>query len=103
RDVAGVQGRIGVPRPAGRKPTDWERGTIGLETAPWITADMAVRRTALASVGGFDERFPRAFREDSDLALRLRERGWALRRGMRRTCHPVRPAGPWASVRGQAG
>ena len=35
---------------------------------------MAYRRTALEAVGGFDERFPRAFREDADLALRVRAR-----------------------------
>jgi HAD superfamily hydrolase (TIGR01662 family) len=101
--VAGVQGRITVPEPAGRRPTDWERGTMGLAAARWITADMAYRRAALADSGGFDERFPRAFREDVDLALRLLDDGWELRAGTRETVHPVRPASPWASVRAQAG
>jgi histidinol-phosphate phosphatase family protein len=101
--VAGVQGRIVVPVPDGRRPTDWERNTLGLATASWITADMAYRRAALAEAGGFDERFPRAFREDADLALRLRADGWQLRRGRRRTVHPVRPASPWISLRSQAG
>ncbi|HEY2288193.1 MAG TPA: HAD-IIIA family hydrolase [Streptosporangiaceae bacterium] len=101
--VAGVQGRIIVPAPPGRRPTDWERGTMGLAGARWITADMACRRTALAESGGFDERFPRAFREDADLALRLLDDGWQLRAGQRTTIHPVRPASPWASVRAQAG
>ncbi|HEY0717333.1 MAG TPA: HAD-IIIA family hydrolase [Streptosporangiaceae bacterium] len=102
-DVAGVQGVIDVPLPADRRPTDWERGTAGLASARWITADMAYRRGALLAAGGFDERFPRAFREDADLALRLLDLGWALRRGARRTTHPVRPASRWASVRAQAG
>ncbi|UCM91218.1 glycosyltransferase family 2 protein [Streptomyces marincola] len=102
-DVAGVQGRIAVPMPTGRRPTDWERGTAGLATARWITADMAYRRIALAAVGGFDERFPRAFREDADLALRMLGAGWALAVGERRTLHPVRPADRWVSVRAQAG
>jgi histidinol-phosphate phosphatase family protein len=101
--VAAVQGRITVPRPAGRRPTDAERGTIGLEGARWITADMAFRRAALADTAGFDERFPRAFREDSELALRLLAQGWELRQGTRQTYHPVRPARRWASVRAQAG
>ena len=70
-DVAGSQGRVRVPLPEDRRPTDWERGTAGLATSSWITADLAYRRAALAAVGGFDERFPRAFREDSDLALRV--------------------------------
>ncbi|HEY3978705.1 MAG TPA: HAD-IIIA family hydrolase [Streptosporangiaceae bacterium] len=101
--VAGVQGRIIVPEPPGRAPTDWERGTMGLAGARWVTADMAYRRAALADSGGFDERFPRAFREDADLALRLLDDGWELRAGQRETIHPVRPASPWASVRVQAG
>jgi HAD superfamily hydrolase (TIGR01662 family) len=101
--VAGVQGTIEVPLPPGRRPTDWERGTAGLATARWITADMAYRRTALIAVGGFDERFPRAFREDADLALRLLGRGWQLRPGDRMTTHPVRPASRWASLKAQAG
>jgi hypothetical protein len=101
--TGGVQGRIQVPLPRGRRPTDWERGTAGLATARWITADMAYRRTALESVGGFDERFRRAFREDADLALRLEDHGWTLTVGRRRTAHPVRLADRGVSVRMQAG
>ena len=101
--VAGVQGTITVPVPEGRRPTDWERGTAGLATARWITADMAYRRRALIDTGGFDERFPRAFREDADLALRLLDRGWHLAQGRRETTHPVRPPRRWASLRAQAG
>jgi HAD superfamily hydrolase (TIGR01662 family) len=102
-DVAGSQGRVAVPRPADRPPTDWERGTAGLATSSWITADLAYRRSALAAVGGFDERFPRAFREDSDLALRVMDTGARLVRGQRRITHPVRPVDRWISVRTQAG
>lgn len=102
-EVAGVQARIEVPLPTDRRPRDWERATAGLATARWITADMAYRRPALAGSGGFDERFPRAFREDCDLALRMLDNGWQLRQGSRRTVHPVRPAGWWASVRQQRG
>ncbi|MFI2611063.1 glycosyltransferase family 2 protein [Kitasatospora sp. NPDC018619] len=101
--TAGVQGRIDVPLPSGRRPTDWERATAGLATARWITADMAYRRAALVEVGGFDERFRRAFREDADLALRLLNAGWQLTRGERSTTHPVRPADAWVSLRQQAG
>src|SRR4051794_4099418 len=101
--VAGSQGRIRVPRPAGRRPTDWERNVAGLEDARWATADMAFRRAALAAVGGFDERFPRAYREDADLALRLRAAGYDLARGDREVEHPVPPAPRAVSVRKQAG
>ncbi|WP_245887885.1 HAD-IIIA family hydrolase [Geodermatophilus tzadiensis] len=102
-DVAGSQGRVRVPLPADRRPTDWERGTAGLATSSWITADLAYRRAALAAVGGFDERFPRAFREDSDLALRVMDTGGRLVRGQRWITHPVRPTDRWVSVRVQAG
>jgi HAD superfamily hydrolase (TIGR01662 family) len=102
-DDAGSQGRIRVPLPSDRRPTDWERSTQGLERAQWATADMAYRRAALLDVDGFDERFPRAYREDADLALRVRRAGWGLSVGLREVEHPVRPAGPATSVRVQRG
>jgi histidinol-phosphate phosphatase family protein len=64
---------------------------------------MAYRLAVLRAVGGFDERFPRAFREDADLALRVENAGFALGTGSRRIIHPVRPA-PWnASIKQQRG
>jgi histidinol-phosphate phosphatase family protein len=102
-EVAGSQGRVTVPLPEGRRPTDWERNVRGLETARWATADMAYRRGVLAEVGGFDERFPRAYREDADLALRVRRAGYGLVAGRRGVSHPVRAAGPFVSVHLQAG
>lgn len=101
--VSGVSGRIVVPRPARRRPTDWERNVAGLEHAWWATADMAIRRDAFVAVGGFDERFPRAYREDADLALRLEDAGYELRRGRRVVRHPVRAAPWYVSVLKQAG
>lgn len=101
--VAGSQGRIHVPLPPQRPATDWERNVKGLETARYATADMAYRRSVLAEVGGFDERFRRAYREDADLALRVLQGGYRIEQGGRRVLHPVRPAGFWTSVRLQAG
>jgi len=98
-----VQGRIVVPLPVTRRASDAERGVAGLETARWATADLAYRRAALVAVGGFDERFERAYREDSDLGLRLVRAGWRIERGRRAVTHPVRPADRWVSVRLQAG
>ena len=74
RRSAAVQGRI-AGAAAGRPPADrlgaqHRRAAVGR----WVTADMAYRRAALVAVGGFDERFPRAYREDADLALRVRRR-----------------------------
>jgi len=100
--VGGVQGVLRVP-PPDRPPTDWERVTASLADGKWITADMAYRRAALARVGGFDERLPRAFREDAELAFRVRRDGWSLCRGQRTTVHPVRAESPWVSLRSQRG
>lgn len=102
-DAAASQGRIEVPLPSDRAPTDWERGTAGLAIAKWITADMAYRRGALHAVGGFDERFPRAYREDADLALRIQDAGYRIESGERVTMHPIRQAGFFASVKAQRG
>jgi histidinol-phosphate phosphatase family protein len=103
RDIGGVQGRIRVPLPAGRRPTDWERNVASLASARWITADMAYRRAALIATGGFDERFPRAYREDSDLALRVLDAGWQLAVGAREAEHPVGAGSWWISVTRQKG
>ena len=102
-DVGASQGRLEVPLPTDRRPTDVERGTAGLASARWITADMSYRRAALQRVGGFDERFPRAYREDADLALRVIASGYRIVEGQRRTVHPVRPSGPLTSVHAQRG
>ncbi|MFN8021271.1 MAG: glycosyltransferase [Acidimicrobiales bacterium] len=96
--VGAVFGRICVPLPDDRPATDWERHTARLATARWITADAALRRCALEAVGGFDEGFPRAYREDSDLALRLLDQGWRLETGRRVSVHPPRRAPLLASV-----
>jgi histidinol-phosphate phosphatase family protein len=103
RTTAASQGRLSVPLPDGRRPTDWERDVAGLAGARWITADLAVRRGALVAVGGFDERFRHAYREDTDLALRLLGQGWQIVAGARRSTHPVPPAGFWTSVARQRG
>jgi histidinol-phosphate phosphatase family protein len=101
--VAGSQGRVLVPLPQTRRPSDWERDVGGLAAARWITADLAYRRTALHAVDGFDERFRRAYREDSDAALQVVARVGDIVVGTREVVHPVVPA-PWTvSVRRQRG
>ncbi len=101
--VAASQGRVRVPLPSGRRPTDWERNVAALEDARWITADIAYRRDALRAVGGFDERFARAYREDADLAMRVLRRGWRIAHGERRVEHPVGESAFWVSVARQRG
>jgi GT2 family glycosyltransferase len=91
--VTGVAGRVVVPL-AGR-PTDYERNAAHLAHAEFVTANCFYRRDALAAVGGFDERFTLAWREDSDLFFTLLERGHRLVRAPAAVVvHPVRPA-PW--------
>lgn len=101
--TGGSQGRLHVLLPQDRAATDWQRNVAGLEAARWATADMAYRRVALTAVGGFDERFRRAYREDADLALRVMSAGYSLIVGDRTVDHPPRPAPWWVSIRAQAG
>ncbi|MBY4401620.1 HAD-IIIA family hydrolase [Rhodococcus fascians] len=102
-DVAASQSRIRVPMDSSRRPTDDERRTAALAEARWITADMAYRRDVLARVGGFDERFPRAYREDSDLAARVIDAGYRIDSGTRVTDHPPAAGSFFASVKAQRG
>ena len=102
-EVAGSQGGVEVPLPRHRRPTDWERNVKGLEVARHATADMAYRRAVLAEIGGFDERFVRAYREDSDCALRVQRSGHVIVVGSRCVSHPVGPTTFWSSVSRQAG
>ncbi|MGV0741558.1 HAD-IIIA family hydrolase [Mycolicibacterium sp. XJ870] len=101
--AVGSQAIIDVPVRPGRRSTDDERRTQRLADAQWITADMAYRRSALVQVGGFDERFPRAYREDSDLGLRITMAGNTIIGGSRRSRHPVASATWSSSVRAQIG
>ena len=98
--VAGAMGRVVVPLPP--LPTDYERNAAGLATAEFVTANCFYRRNALAAVGGFDERFEAAWREDSDLFLTLIERGERLVSAPDAVVvHPVRPARWGVSLRQQ--
>jgi GT2 family glycosyltransferase len=88
-----VAGRVIVPVPD--TPTDYERDAAGLERGEFVTANCFCRRDALERIGGFDERFRAAWREDSDLQFALLERGGKIARVSNAIVfHPVRPA-PW--------
>ncbi|HEU5086002.1 MAG TPA: glycosyltransferase family 2 protein, partial [Roseiflexaceae bacterium] len=74
-------------------PTDYERDAAGLEQGEFVTASCFCRRAALEAVGGFDERFTTAWREDSDLQFMFMERGDPIARVADAVViHPVRPA-----------
>ncbi len=99
--LAAVAGKVVVPLSPGR-PTDHEKMTQGLQHARFVTANAFVRRAALEDVGGFDERFERAWREDSDLHFRLeQEAGPVGRCDAAVVLHPVRPEGWGVSLRQQ--
>jgi glycosyltransferase involved in cell wall biosynthesis len=95
--MAALCGRVSVPplrpgRTRAERPTDHELMTRGLESAEFVTANAFVRRSALLTIGGFDERFQRAWREDSDLQFRLmRDAGPVGRSVDAVVLHPVRP------------
>ncbi len=90
-DHDAVGGTIRMPLP--QRPTDYERDAAGLTRAEFATANCFVARHALESVGGFDERFTSAWREDSDLHFALMKAGFSV--GFAASAvvlHPVRPA-----------
>ncbi len=93
RDVAGSQGRIGCRcRPTGGRPTG-SATSPGCERGAGRPPTWPTGARRWCAVGGFDERFPRAYREDADLALRRARRRLATRAAARRrSLHPVRPA-----------
>jgi glycosyltransferase involved in cell wall biosynthesis len=93
-------GRVDVPMP--RRPTDHERDTAGLATAEFVTANCFVRAADFVRAGAFDERFTRAWREDSDLQFRLERFGRVGRAWMAVVQHPVRPERWGSSARAQA-
>ena len=98
--VAAVWGKVRMPIPD--RPTDYQRDAAGLASAEFVTSNCFCRREALEAVGGFDERFGMAWREDSDLYFSLRERGYpVIHCPAAVVVHPIRPAGWGISLRQQ--
>jgi GT2 family glycosyltransferase len=95
-----VWGALEMPLPP--VPTDYQRDAAGLANAIFVTANCFCRRQALQAVGGFDERFTAAWREDSDLFFSLIEHGFCVRHATDAVVtHPVRAAGWGISLRQQ--
>jgi GT2 family glycosyltransferase len=94
-DVVAAAGRVDVPIPRAN-PTDYERDIARMSKAEFVTANCFVRREALAAVGGFDERFTAAWREDSDLHFKLLALPGRVAAAPRAVVkHPVRPVPDW--------
>lgn len=90
-DVQAAWGRTVMPLE--RQPTDYERDAKGLESAEFVTANCFCPRQVLEQLGGFDERFRRAWREDADLYFRLLQRpGRVVHAPQAVVTHPIRPA-----------
>lgn len=80
-------------------PTDYERDARQLETVDFVTANCFCRKAVLKKLGGFDERFRMAWREDSDLYFRLLEGGVdVIDAPDTIVVHPVRTARWGASI-----
>ena len=98
--VAGVSGRLTVPLEG--VPTDYEYNAAQLGENDFVTANCFYRRDALLAVGGFDERYTCAWREDSDLAFTLLTHGAKFANAPDAlVVHPVRPARWGISMRQQ--
>ncbi len=99
--AAAVSGAVRVPLHG--PPTDHALNTRRLEQAEFVTANCFVRRNALEQVGGFDERFTRAWREDSDLQFTLAAHGLRVIRSPHAVvAHPVREVGFGHALRSHA-
>jgi hypothetical protein len=92
-EIAAVWGRIVMPLPP--DPTDYELDASRLALAEFVTANCFCRRRVLEAVGGLDENFTAAWREDSDLFFSLIERSAKVAHAPQAVVvHPIRPA-PW--------
>ncbi|CAB1127841.1 Glyco_trans_2-like domain-containing protein [Candidatus Hydrogenisulfobacillus filiaventi] len=99
-DVAGVEGRVYDDAQPEARPRPFTHQVRNLYGGQYLTCNMFYRREALERAGGFDDRFPVPFREDTDLALTVLEQGGRIVFQPRAVVdHPPRPS----SIRGVLG
>jgi glycosyltransferase involved in cell wall biosynthesis len=99
--VDALSGRLVMPLEG--TPTDYERNAALLQEAGFVTANCFCRREWLEVLGGFDERFDKAWREDSDLQFRIEAAGGVIVSAAEAVVvHPIRPAGWGVSLRQQS-
>lgn len=98
-----VEGRTRIP--ADHPPTPFTHATEPADEDQHVAGNVVVRTQVLRDVGGFDERFfdPRRrvhFREDGELAFRLRDAGVRSAHDPDLVVeHPPLPSSWWAPVR----
>jgi glycosyltransferase involved in cell wall biosynthesis len=87
-----ASGRVVVPMPDDSAPADHEKDPAHAGAAEFVTTNCFLRRSALEAIGGFDERFTLAWREDCDLQFTLMKslRGEIVRAPRAVVEHPVR-------------
>jgi len=76
RGYDGVTGQVEMP--ISDHPTDYEVNARGLMTSEYVTANCFYRKSLLEAIGGFDERFEIAWREDTDLFFHALEKNARL-------------------------
>ena len=83
-------------------PTDYEMNTWRLEEARFVTANCACSRKALECIGGLDEEFTMAWREDTALEFDLSEKEIPIIKVPEAVIvHPVRTASWGVSIKEQ--
>ncbi|MCS3796860.1 glycosyltransferase family 2 protein [Niastella sp. OAS944] len=93
-------GKIKVPLQG--VPTDYEMNTWRLEEARFVTANCACSKKALESIGGLDEDFTMAWREDTALEFDLSEKDIPIIKVPEAVIvHPVRTAAWGISIKEQ--
>jgi glycosyltransferase involved in cell wall biosynthesis len=100
KQAAAFTGKTIVPYAA--KPTDYEKNIANLETAEFITANCAIVKKVFEKLGGFNENFPIAWREDSDMHFKLIKNNipvFPVKDAV--VIHPVRKAGWGVSLKEQ--
>lgn len=96
-----ITGRVVVP--LSEAPTDYDRTTALLETAEFVTANCACIRSLLEQVGGLEEQFDRAWREDSDLQFKFIQHGIPIVKSNQAVIiHPIRSAKWWGCLKDES-
>ena len=75
--VDAAWGKVIVPLP--EHPTDFQLNTAGLSKEQFVSANCFCRKSTIEKINGFDERFYKPWREDSDLYFTLVEEGANVR------------------------
>ncbi len=97
--VAGVEGATEV-EPGSRAAGVFDHVVANVRGGNYLTCNMFYRRSVFQALGGFDERYLRANREDSDLAFSvLGQGGRIVFEREARVWHPVMPGRPTQFLR----